>query len=254
MKRKLLLVYLLAMLMMPLFAGTTVDAAEDTFAEGLTIRHEFENASIVIETFYKTDYHLGYWRITDNKNVDISMRILEQPENTTVMIEHMHADCIIFANQSQTINGLTQDSMDDKMHVGEQEGFYISPEYNYNCVFAIEGYAEIFTRNWGFICGSYGTISSSRERLTESNLIYHGAEGSEFMVVFDLLIKNDGEEYFHTISFMDDFVVFFNGAFIENLGGVLEPPAEPEQISLTVILLGVLGTICICGILYVVLK
>lgn len=239
MKKKIFLILIMALFVMSAFIEP-VSADASTFSEGLTLQHSFENGTILVETFYQTDYTDGKWRITDNKNVDIQLSVIEQPENTTIFVEHMHADCGIYSNKTgaESINGLIQDSMDDKLHVGLQVGFYVSPQYDYNCVFAIEGYSEHFTQIWGFVVSSFGYITSNRRRLTEENLVYYGATGSKFMIVFDLLIKNEGEDYYHTESFMDAFVVNFDGMFGDNTGGILEPdPPEPVEFSLEAMLI-----------------
>jgi hypothetical protein len=241
MKQKLMLIWILAVLIAPMFIDTaSAQDTEATFAEGLTLHHSFENGTIEIDTFYKTDYVDGKWRITDNKNVDIHLNVTQQPVNTTILVEHMHADCAIYSNESdsQSVNGLIQDSMDDSFH-GIQGGFYVSPEYEYNCVFAIEGYSEYLMNVWGFVCGSYGYISGNEKRLTESSLIKHGATGSKFSIVFDLVIQHEDEDYFHTISFMDAFVVNFDGMFADNTGGILEPdPPEPTYLPIEFLLIG----------------
>ena len=226
--RLILSIMAVAFLLSPLIMTGVNAQTGDTFAEGLTLHHSFENSTILINTFYSTDYTDGKWKITDNKNVNIVLNVTTKPENTTIFVEHMHADCVIFSNESQEINGLSQDSMDDSMNVGEQPGFYVSPKYEYNCIFAIEGYSQVLIDGWGFMVGQYGAMDINQNRLTEDNLVREGAKGSEFMIVFDLLIKNGDEEFYHTISFMDDFVVYFNGMFEENPGGILDPiPPEP---------------------------
>jgi hypothetical protein len=192
-----------------------------TLRNGLTVRHELEGGLIIVNAFYNTDYAQGQWEITDNKNVGIYLFVEKQPENTTILVEHVHVDCLICSNRSE-INGIKQDGMDDAMHVGTQAGFYVSPQYSYSNIFAIEGYTEWLTSIWGFMWGNFGWMSGTEKRLTEDTLKQFGAKGSEFMVVFDLLIKNQGEENYHTISFMDDFIVYFNGGFQENPGSQSE--------------------------------
>jgi len=192
-----------------------------TFHNGLKIRHELEGGRIIVNTFYNTDYAEGQWEITDNKNVGVYLFVEKQPQNTTILVEHVHIDCLICSNRSE-INGIKQDEMDDKMHVGSQAGFYVSPEYSYSNIFAIEGYTEWLLSIWGYMWGEFGWISGSEKRLTEDTLKYYGAKGNEFMVVFDLLIKHQGEENYHTASFMDDFIVYFNGSFEENPGSKSE--------------------------------
>jgi len=192
-----------------------------TLHNGLTVRHEVEGGLIIVNTFYNTDYAEGQWEITDNKNVGIYLFVEQQPKDTTILVEHVHVDFLICSNRSE-INGIKQDGMDDAMHVGNQAGFYVSPQYSYSNIFAIEGYTEWLLSIWGFMWGSFGWMSGTEKRLTEDTLKQYGAKGSEFMVVFDLLIKSQGEENYHTVSFMDDFIVYFNGGFQENPGSQSE--------------------------------
>jgi len=192
-----------------------------TFRGGLEIKHEFEGGIIKIHTFYNTDYAEGQWKITDNKNVDIWLFVDEQPKGTTILVEHMHADCMICSNRTE-INGIRQDTMDDKLHTGPQEGFYVSPIYPYNEVFAVEGYTQYLLSIWGYMWGNFGWMSGGEDRLDEENLQRLGAKGSEFAIVFDLLIRHEGEQFYHTISFMDDFIVYFDGGFQENPGSQAE--------------------------------
>jgi len=218
MRQKVLLI-MLALMLAPIVVSPV--RATPSSAAGLLLHHSLENGTISIDTFYNTDYTNGSWRITDNKNVNIVLRVEAQPNDTVILVEHMHADCVIFSNNSLTVNGLSQDTMDDSVH-GEQPGFYVSTTYPYNCVFGIEGYSKFLIDGWMFMFGGYGAGGVTQERLTEDNLVREGAQGSEFMIIFDLLIKPANETYFHTISFMDDFVVYFNGCFQENYGGILD--------------------------------
>lgn len=224
MKNRKSTIFVIACLLLTIIAQISeVRATTDfpTLHNGLTIRHELEGSLIIVNTFYNTDYAQGQWEITDNKNVGIYLFVEKQSPNTTILVEHVHVDCLICSNRSE-INGIKQDGMDDDMHVGSQAGFYVSPEYSYSNIFAIEGYTEWLLNMWGFMLGQFGWMEGTEKRLTESTLKQYGAKGSEFMVVFDLLIKNQGEEYFHTVSFMDDFIVYFNGGFQENPGSQSE--------------------------------
>lgn len=220
-----------------------------TFHNGLKIRHEFEGGKIIITTFYNTSYSEGQWKITDNKNVGIYLFVEKQPNNTIILVEHMHADVLIYSNRSE-INGIKQDTMDDKLHTGNQPGFYVSPDYPYSCIFAIEGYSKFLLDIWGFMWGDFGWMTGTEKRLTEETLKQYGAKGNEFMIVFDLLVKHEGEPYYHTISFQDTFIVYFDGTFQENPGGRSEfevkaiyPYLDKAWIGLVGVFLVIIGII-----------
>jgi hypothetical protein len=45
-------------------------------------------------------------------------------------------------------------------------------------------------------------------RLTENNLVNTGGVyGNKIQIVYDFVVKNPGEEYFHTHSIIDEFMV-----------------------------------------------
>jgi len=177
---------------------------------GISFTHEFEG--ITIQTSYRSDYGESAWQITDNKELYIALEIIEQPENTTIMIEHMHADISIHSYKEE-VDGLTQDSMDDKMHTGNQEGFFVNMDYPYYETFAVEGYSKFLIEGWGFLIAYYGWGSIKEKRLTEANLRKVGAQGSEVVTIFDVLIKHDNEDAFHKRIIADDFYIFFDGGF-----------------------------------------
>jgi len=221
-KISLLLATMLFMAIQP-----TVNAG---IAEGISFTHEFDDGKIVFKTTYWTDYPPGKWKITDNKNIHIKLEVIEQPENATLFVEHMHADCFIEATK-QPVDGLLQDTMDDKIHGGiDQPGFYISKEYPYEEIFSIEGYSKFLIEGWGFVCQYYGWSYVSETRLTEDRLKEVGAIGSELVFVFDICVKYEGEEFYHKIIFEDDFIVYFNGDFVQNIGGEAEEEGPKTEI------------------------
>jgi hypothetical protein len=86
-------------------------------------------------------------------------------------------------------------------------GVSASPKF-YENVFIIEGYSQTLIEGWGFVAGDVGVASLANERLTERTLVENGqAYASKISIVYDLLIRNPGEEYFHTRSIVDEFLI-----------------------------------------------
>jgi len=162
---------------------------------------------------YTTDYRTVGWRITDVKSMSMRARIIpEDACKSEVLVEHVHADVSIKSSK-EGIDGLTQDSMDDRLHVGNQPGFLIVPPYFYENVFVIGGFSQTLLEGWSFYFSGYGGGGINEKRLTEKSLVEDGgACASKFQIVYDLLIRNAGEEFFHTRSIRSEFLVPVPGA------------------------------------------
>ena len=174
----------------------------------LTIENEVEGFNLVAK--YSTDYDATKWRITDSKTLLMQMFVEDLPENTTILVEHMHVDISLKAKY-EGMDGMLQDSMDDKLHTGDQLGFWVTENYPYENIFAIEGYSQTLIDGWGWMIGSFGSMNIKEERLTESNLRDDdrggGVYGNKVQVVYDILIKYEGEQYYHTRSIVNEFLI-----------------------------------------------
>lgn len=169
-------------------------------------RHKIEEFEFV--TTYDTgNYDLERWRITDSKTVNMTAEIKDVPDGTTVLVEHVHIDMSLKSTNPQ-LDGLSQDYMDDSFHGTSQDGFFISDKYQYQNTFAIEGFSKDLIDGWMFVCGEYGSGSITQKRLTEANLVEKGnVYANKMQVVYDLLVKYEGEEYYHTVSVLDEFLI-----------------------------------------------
>ena len=172
----------------------------------LTKTNEVEGMQFV--TTYDTgNYDLSRWRVTDSKVIHMTAGVTNVPEGTTVLIEHVHIDMSLKSTNPQ-LDGLSQDNMDDSYHGTSQDGFFISDKYQYHNNFAIEGFSKDLIDGWSFVCGSYGSGSITQERLSERNLVLYGkVYANKMQVVYDVLIKYPGEEFFHVESFTDEFLI-----------------------------------------------
>ena len=168
--------------------------------------HDVEGMEFV--TTYDTgEYDLSRWRITDSKVINMSAKIENVPEGAVAFIEHVHIDMSLKSTNPQ-LDGLSQDNMDDSYHGTSQDGFFISQDYQYENKFAVEGFSKDLIEGWGFVCGSYGSTSISEERLTESNLVKYGkVYANKMQVVYDILIKYQGEDFYHVVSLLDEFLI-----------------------------------------------
>jgi hypothetical protein len=201
-----------------LFLFGFIATAQSGIYDGIQFTHYLDGINIV--TTYRSDYGESSWKITDNKELYITLEVTTQPSDVTVIIEHMHADVSVHAYKPD-VDGILQDTMDDKIHEGTQPGFYVSPLYPYEEIFAVEGYSKWLIDGWISLVNDFGSGSIDEERLNENNLKRNGAVGSEIVIVYDVLIKKGNEPYFHKRVIADDFYIFFNGDF--------EPSDEGEE-------------------------
>lgn len=128
------------------------------------------------------------------------------PEGTEVYIDHVHADISLKSTSAQ-INGITQDTMDDTFHGVSQDGFFINDTSEYYNIFSIEGYTCQFYEMWGLCFGTYGTVSSSYERLTENNIIKVGTYAEKLSIVYDLSIKTPDSDKMYTKSVLSEVLI-----------------------------------------------
>ena len=170
-------------------------------------KHKIEESFEFITTYNTGDYDLNRWRITDSKVINMTAKISNVPEGATVLIEHVHIDMSLKSTNPQ-LDGLSQDNMDDSYHGTSQDGFYISEKYEYQNKFAVEGFSKDLIDGWMFAVGSYGAGSISQERLTERTLVEYGdVYANKMQVVYDILVKYEGEEYYHVVSILDEFLI-----------------------------------------------
>ncbi len=171
----------------------------------LTKEHQVEDFNFT--TTYNTgSYNLSRWRITDSKVVNMKAKAEDVPEGTVVLVEHVHIDMGLKSTDPQ-LDGLLQDSMDNTYHGSSQDGFWIC-KYPYENNFVIVGFSKDLIDGWIFVCGEYGGGTINQKRLTERNLVQYGnVYANKMQVVYDLLVKNEGEELFHKVSIVDEFLI-----------------------------------------------
>ena len=183
-----------------------LEKLENLSGNSLEKTHDIDGMKLT--TTYNTgDYNLKRWRITDSKVINMTAKLSNAPEGATVLIEHVHIDMSLKSKDPQ-LDGLAQDSMDDSYHGMSQDGFFINEKYEYENTFAIEGFSKELMDGWMFVAGSFGTGSVSDERLTENSLIRYGkVYANKMQVIYDVLVKYEGEEFYHVESITDEFLI-----------------------------------------------
>lgn len=183
-----------------------IDTLELT--KGTILTQEKEVEGIKFTSIYDTDrYDFSTWRITDSKVLNMELKAENIPDGTEIIVEHMHVSISLKAEYPQ-VDGMKQAEMDDSFHGSGQDGFIINDKYSYKNIFEIDGYSETLLKGWGYYTGEYGACTISERRLTERNLIeYHKVYANKVIIVYDVMIKHQGEEDFHTVPIKDEFLI-----------------------------------------------
>lgn len=146
------------------------------------------------------------WTITADKTLYITAYTKGLPENTRVWIDNVHIDTSIISSYEE-MNGIMQDTMDDRIHNSQMMGFPISDDTEYYGVNAIEGSNETFIN--GSFYGFYGYASGNieQERYTEEDYLEAGVYANKISAVYDLLIQDADDLEPRSVSVSSDIVV-----------------------------------------------
>lgn len=135
------------------------------------------------------------WRVTANKEINTKVYTKGLPKDTKVWIDNVHTDISIVASKER-MNGIKQDSIDDRIHNSLMYGFPVSDDRFYYANMKVEG------QNDDFITGSfYGFKDSSvgiteEKRYEEYDYLRAGVYANMISSSYGLLIqKGDDEPY-----------------------------------------------------------
>lgn len=133
------------------------------------------------------------WTITDDKQIYTEISTKGLKEGYKVFVDNVHTDTTI-RSIYPSIDGITQDSMDDRLHGEQLLGFPISDTNTYGNINCIEGQNDSFIN--GTMLGFSGYAVSgtvTQKRFVESDYLSHGVYANKIASVIDLIIvKPDG--------------------------------------------------------------
>ncbi|MDE6141375.1 MAG: hypothetical protein K2G03_02115 [Bacilli bacterium] len=140
------------------------------------------------------------WRVTNDKNLNIEVHTDGLPEGYRVWIDNVHIDTFIEATDPY-FNGITQDTMDDRIHSALIMGFPISDTTYYSSTNLISG------QDKDFIEGTFRAYCSDEEgyargeinqhRYVDEDYLKKGVYANKIGLIYGLLIQgpNDIEPY-----------------------------------------------------------
>jgi hypothetical protein len=165
--------------------------------------HYVEGAELKTRYYLSDDYNFKQWKITDNKAINIEIIANQLNDEQEILIDQLHADVSI-KSVSPQFNGTLKDSIDASYNGTTQDGYLIDTKNKYHNIFAIEGFSEKFISGYVNYLNGYGSGRISESYMTEQGLICKGTYGEHISVVFNLLIKNKGDNKYHSVSIKDD--------------------------------------------------
>jgi hypothetical protein len=129
------------------------------------------------------------WTVTSDKEMYMDICTDGLPEGKYVYIDNVHIDTTI-RSVYPSVDGITQDTMDDRIHNSQMIGFPIADDNFYSSVNCIEGQNQTFMQGsfHGFRGYSSGTISE--RRYVESDYLSAGVYANKINSVVDLIIMD----------------------------------------------------------------
>ncbi len=153
-----------------------------------------EDFNLVVE--YSLDEDTSKkWKITANKEIFTKTYTKGLPDDTKVWIDNIHTDISIVSSY-ECMDGITQDSLDDRIHNSLMYGFPISDNVCHYANSKIQGQNKDFIEGsyWGF--EGYGSGEIKQKRYEESDYLSKGVYANLITSSYGLLIqKGDNEPY-----------------------------------------------------------
>ena len=174
---------------------------------GLSQELKVPGEDFTLNTYYNFDTaSKREWRITSDKSLKIEVKTNKLPKDTQVWIDNVHIDTSIKSKYA-SMDGILQDTMDDRIHNTLMYGFPISNDTTYYGIFAIEGCDKDFIQGSVYGFNGYTNGSVTEQRFTESDYLQKGVYASKFQIVYDLLIKTPKDKDPRAVSVFTDFIV-----------------------------------------------
>jgi len=161
------------------------------------------------------------WTITDNKKLFTKVYTEGLPEGVKVYIDNIHTDTSIVATR-ETMNGILQDTMDDRIHNSLMYGFPISDDTCFYGVNVIEGQNDTFIKGSFHGFNGYSSGSVEEKRYTEKKYLENGVYANKISSAYGLLIQKGNDEPYGVDVSSDVVVLAYNKIITEYESGKKE--------------------------------
>ena len=139
------------------------------------------------------------WTVTSDKSIFMEISTLGLSEDMKVYIDNIHTDTTICSYYPH-INGIMQDSMDDRIHNSLMYGFSISDTNPFYGINQIEGQNDTFIKGFTYGYNGYTSGSVSEQRFLESTYLEKGVYANNISIVIDLIIVKGEEMSFTSVK------------------------------------------------------
>lgn len=146
------------------------------------------------------------WRVTSDKFLYLKVYTEGLSDDTKVYIDNIHIDTSI-KSEYASMDGIVQDTMDDRVHNSQMIGFPIGNEIYYYGVNAIEGCNKDFISGTFFGYSGYSVGTVEQVRYTEEDYQKMKVNYNKFQIVYDLLIQGPNDLTPRNVSVSTDFLV-----------------------------------------------
>ena len=174
---------------------------------GLKQELEVPGETFTIITEYRRDNSEDrQWLVTADKFLYLTVYTKGLPDDTEVYIDNIHIDTSIVSKYA-SVNGIIQDTMDDRIHNSQMIGFPIGNDIRYYGVNAIEGCNQDFIKGTFYGYNGYSSGTIKEKRYTEADYRELKVYANKFQIVIDLLIKGPNDKDYRNVSINTDFIV-----------------------------------------------
>ena len=139
------------------------------------------------------------WTVTSDKSIFMEISTLGLPEDMKVYIDNIHTDTTICSHYPQ-INGIMQDSMDDRIHNSLMYGFSISDTNSFYGINQIDGQNDTFIKGFTYGYNGYTSGSISEQRFLESDYLKKGVYANNISSIIDLIVVKGEEISFTSVK------------------------------------------------------
>lgn len=178
-------------------ANTNYDIIDTTSTEalenGITQLIEVPGQPFKLVVNYQCELQYDErWTVTSDKQMNMEIRTDGLPAGVQVYIDNVHTDTTICSYYPQ-VDGITQDTMDDRIHNAQMLGFPISDSNAYYGINQIEGQNETFISGTVHGFNGYSSGSVSEKRFLESDYLEKGVFANKITSVIDLIVVKGDE-------------------------------------------------------------
>jgi len=208
---------------------TVNDESKNNVISEVTQIVDVPGENFKLKVIYNSD--ATEWRITSDKTLNMEIFTEGLSADKEVYIDNIHTDTSIVSSFI-TVDGIKQDSMDDRIHNSLMLGFPIDDDKSYYGINEIEGENKEFIE--GYAYGYYATTGSIvQRRFKESDFLEKGVWANKINSVIDLIVVDKTTGEMRTVSVPSILLVEVNNKIEYEDGIVFEYDRDGKSKQLT---------------------